>query len=51
MTTALIHIYRSPRALARGLRKLSLRYGGQTRLIEAARAEAQLLEAITRAAK
>lgn len=43
MTTALIHIYTTPRALARALRKLALRYGGQTRLIDAAQAEAQRL--------
>lgn len=41
--TALIHTYKSPRALARALRKLSLRYGGQTRLVDAARAEARRL--------
>jgi hypothetical protein len=43
MTTALIHTYSNPRALVRALRKLSLRYGGQTRLVDAARAEAQRL--------
>ena len=40
---AIIHTYNGRRALARALRKLAMRYGGQTRLIEAARAEAQRL--------
>lgn len=41
--TALIHTYSNPRALARALRKLAMRYGGGARLIDAARAEAQRL--------
>lgn len=41
--TAFIHTYSNPRALVRALRKLSLRYGGQARLVDAARAEARRL--------
>jgi hypothetical protein len=41
--TTYIHTYKGKLALARALRKLSMRYGGRTRLVDAARAEAQRL--------
>ncbi len=40
---AYIHTYKGKRAVGRSLRKLALRYGGQTRLVDVARAEAQRL--------